>query len=45
MARLVIAEEAILDLHRKLQSYKAKVGENDTLVPFARRRQIEELKG
>lgn len=35
MARLVIAEESILDLHRRLQDYKARLGEADTVVPFA----------
>lgn len=34
MARLVIAEEAILDLHRRLQDYKTRLGEVDTVVPF-----------
>lgn len=34
MARLVIAEDAILDLHRQLQHYKAHVGEVDTVTPF-----------
>lgn len=34
MARLVIAEEAILDLHRTLQDYKARAGEVDRVVPI-----------
>ncbi|PNS09764.1 hypothetical protein [Solilutibacter silvestris] len=34
MARLVIAEESILDLHRRLQDYKARLGEADTVVPI-----------
>ena len=34
MARLVIAEETILDLHRRLQDYKVRLGEADTVVPF-----------
>lgn len=34
MARLVIAEESILDLHRRLQAYKARVGETDSVVPI-----------
>lgn len=34
MARLVIAEETILDLHRRLQEYKVRLGEADTVVPF-----------
>lgn len=34
MARLVVAEEAILDLHRKLQDYKARLGEVDAVVPI-----------
>ena len=34
MARLVIAEESILDLHRRLQDYKVRLGETDTVVPF-----------
>jgi hypothetical protein len=35
MARLVIAEESVLDLHRRLQDYKARLGEVDTVVPFS----------
>jgi len=34
MARLVIAEESILDLHRRLQAYKARLGETDSVVPI-----------
>lgn len=34
MARLVISEDAILDLHRQLQRYKAHIGEVDTVTPF-----------
>ncbi|NMW22985.1 hypothetical protein HFP05_00765 [Rhodanobacter denitrificans] len=34
MARLVIAEESILDLHRRLQDYKARLGEADSVVPI-----------
>lgn len=34
MARLVISEETILDLHRRLQEYKVRLGEADTVVPF-----------
>ena len=34
MARLVIAEESILDMHRRLQDYKARLGEADTVVPI-----------
>jgi len=34
MARLVIAEESILDLHRRLQDYKVRLGEANTIVPF-----------
>jgi hypothetical protein len=34
MAHLVIAEESILDLHRRLQAYKARVGEADSVVPI-----------
>lgn len=34
MARLVIAEEAILELHRTVQSYKSQVGEVDVVTPF-----------
>lgn len=34
MARLVIAEESILDLHRRLQSYKSRLGETDSVVPI-----------
>lgn len=34
MARLVIAEETVLDLHRRLQDYKVRLGEADTVVPF-----------
>ncbi|MGN2249790.1 hypothetical protein ACFWZ1_06880 [Frateuria sp. GZRe14] len=34
MARLVIAEESILDLHRKLQDYKARLGQTDSVVPI-----------
>jgi len=34
MARLVIAEESILDLHRRLQDYGARLGEANTVVPF-----------
>ena len=34
MARLVIAEESILDLHRRLQDYTARLGEAHTVVPF-----------
>jgi len=34
MARLVIAEESILDLHRRLQDYKVRLGEANTVVPF-----------
>ena len=34
MARLVIAEESILDLHQQLQSLKARVGQVDTVVAF-----------
>lgn len=34
MARLVIAEESILNLHRRLQDYKARVGEADNVVPL-----------
>lgn len=34
MARLVIAEESILDLHQQLQDLKARVGQVDTVVPF-----------
>jgi hypothetical protein len=33
MARLVIAEDSILNLHRRLQEYKARVGESDNIVP------------
>lgn len=32
MVRLVIAEEFILDLHRRLQDYRARLGETDTVV-------------
>lgn len=32
MARLVIAEELILDQHRSLQAYKARLGETDAVV-------------
>lgn len=34
MARLVIAEESILDLHRSLQGCKERLGETDTVVPI-----------
>lgn len=34
MARLAIAEEAMLEQHRYLQDLKARVGEVDTVVPF-----------
>ena len=34
MARLVIAEESILDLHRRLQDHKARLGEVDRIVPI-----------
>lgn len=34
MARLVIAEESILDLHRRLQDCKARLGESDSVVPI-----------
>lgn len=34
MARLVIAEELILELHQQLQDLKTRVGEVDTVVPF-----------
>ena len=34
MARLVIAEDSILNLHRRLQEYKARVGESDNVVPL-----------
>lgn len=34
MARLVIAEDSILNLHRRLQEYKAIVGESDNVVPL-----------
>ena len=34
MARLVVAEESILDLHRRLQNYKARLGETDMVVPI-----------
>lgn len=34
MARLVIAEELILNQHRSLQSYKARLGESDSVVPI-----------
>jgi hypothetical protein len=32
MARLVIAEDSILQLHQQLQDYKSRVGETDTVV-------------
>lgn len=34
MARLVIAEESILDLHRQLRDLKARQGISDNVVPF-----------
>lgn len=34
MARLVIAEESILELHRRLQDYKARLGEADKVASF-----------
>lgn len=34
MARLVITEESILDLHRRLQDYEARLGKANTVVPF-----------
>lgn len=34
MARLVIAEESILDLHLQIQRYKATLGEVETVVAF-----------
>lgn len=34
MARLVIAQESILDLHRKVQDLKARLGESDRVVPL-----------
>lgn len=34
MARLVIAEELILELHQQLQDLKTRVGRADTVVPF-----------
>lgn len=34
MARLVVAEESILDLHRRLQDCKARLGEADSVVPI-----------
>lgn len=35
MARLVISEEFILDQHRQLQDYKARLGEVDKVVPIS----------
>ncbi|MCZ8166664.1 hypothetical protein [Silanimonas sp.] len=34
MARLVIAEESILDLHRQLQDLKTRLGISDNVLPF-----------
>ena len=34
MARLVIAEDSILQLHQRLEDYKSRVGENDNVVPM-----------
>ena len=34
MARLVTAEDSILQLHQRLEDYKARVGESDNVVPF-----------
>jgi len=34
MARLVITEESILDLHRRLEDYKVRLGEAHKVVPF-----------
>lgn len=38
MGRLVIAEELILELHRRLQEYKRRLGEERTVVPFQGRK-------
>lgn len=35
MARLVIAEASILDLHHRLQECKARLGEGGNVLPFA----------
>jgi len=45
MARLVIAEESILDLHRRLQDYKARLGESDSIVPIRGRAKPTKLDG
>lgn len=45
MARLVIAEESILDLHRKLQDYKARLGESDSVVPIRGSAESPKLEG
>lgn len=34
MARLVITEESVLDLHRRLKDYRARLGESDSVVPI-----------
>jgi hypothetical protein len=34
MSRLVIAQESILELHRKVQDLKARLGETDRVVPL-----------
>lgn len=34
MARLVIAEESILDLHHRLRDYKVRLGETSSVVPI-----------
>ena len=36
MARLVIAEECILELNHRVQEYKARVGETDNVVRISR---------
>ncbi|MBZ4038079.1 hypothetical protein [Novilysobacter selenitireducens] len=44
MARLVIAEESLLELHRRLQEYKSRVGEVDNLVRIPRERKASNTK-
>ena len=45
MARLIIAEESILDLHRRLQDCKGRLGESDSVVPFRGREKPTQLVG
>ena len=45
MARLVIAEESILDLHRRLQDCKSRLGDVDNVVPFSAARKMAEREG